>query len=80
METLSRDPPLAHVTTFGGHPLACAAGLAALEVLLRDDLPARGAVLGERLVAVRRLGLLLGLEFARADLSATFARIACALR
>jgi acetylornithine/succinyldiaminopimelate/putrescine aminotransferase len=30
METLSRDPPLAHVTTFGGHPLACAAGLADL--------------------------------------------------
>ena len=27
MATLSADPPLAHVTTFGGHPVCCAAGL-----------------------------------------------------
>ena len=27
--TLSHDPPLGHITTFGGHPLSCAAGLAA---------------------------------------------------
>ena len=25
--TLSHDPPLGHITTFGGHPLSCAAGL-----------------------------------------------------
>ena len=25
MKTLSHDPPLAHVTTFGGHPVSCAA-------------------------------------------------------
>ena len=31
---LSRNPPLGHITTFGGHPLSCAAGLAALEVLV----------------------------------------------
>ena len=87
METLARDPPLAHVTTFGGHPLSCAAGLAALDILLRDDLPARAAALGEQLrsalealvghgglVVVRGLGLLLGLEFARADLCAAFVR------
>ena len=87
MDTLARDPPLAHVTTFGGHPLSCAAGLAALDILLREDLPARAAALGDRLrgalgalvghgglVAVRGLGLLLGLEFARADLCAAFAR------
>jgi acetylornithine/N-succinyldiaminopimelate aminotransferase len=87
MDTLSHDPPLAHVTTFGGHPLSCAAGLAALDILLRDDLPARAAALGEELrsalealvghgglVVVRGLGLLLGLEFARADLCAAFVR------
>jgi len=85
MATLAHDPPLAHVTTFGGHPLSCAAGLAALDVLLRDDLAARAAALGARLraelgalvgrgglVAVRGVGLLLGLEFARADLCAAF--------
>jgi acetylornithine/succinyldiaminopimelate/putrescine aminotransferase len=86
METLSHDPPLAHVTTFGGHPLSCAAGLAALEVLLRDDLPARAAALGASLVSrlralvgrgglveVRGLGLLLGLEFGAATECARFA-------
>lgn len=38
---LRRDPPLSHVTTFGGHPVSCAAARAALQVLLEDDLPAR---------------------------------------
>jgi len=86
MQTLSHDPPLAHVTTFGGHPLSCAAGLAALEVLLRDDLAARAAARGRALLAalealvgrggltrVRGLGLLLGLEFADAPACARFA-------
>lgn len=47
MQTLSENPPLAHVTTFGGHPLSCAAGLAALEVLLQENLIARSAKLGD---------------------------------
>src|SRR5204862_4799069 len=81
------DPPLAHVTTFGGHPLSCAAGLAALDVLERDALAARAAHLGttlvERLgeqigrgglVAVRGLGLLIGLEFDAPARCAAFAR------
>jgi acetylornithine/succinyldiaminopimelate/putrescine aminotransferase len=87
MATLAHDPPLAHVTTFGGHPLSCAAGLAALEVLLRDDLPTRAAALGARflrdlgalvgrggLAAVRGLGFLIGLEFAAPPACARFAR------
>lgn len=36
-----------HSTTFGGNPTACAAGLATLEVLLAEGLPARAADLGE---------------------------------
>jgi len=47
MKCLSHDPPLAHVTTFGGHPLSCAAGLAALEFAARERLPARAAAVGE---------------------------------
>ena len=91
MATLAHDPPLAHVTTFGGHPLSCAAGLAALDVLLTDGLPARAARVGaellERLgalvgrgglVAVRGLGLLVGLEFDAAARCAAFARRAFA--
>jgi acetylornithine/succinyldiaminopimelate/putrescine aminotransferase len=87
MATLRHDPPLAHVTTFGGHPLSCAAGLAALDVLLRDDLPARatrvgrglldglGALVGRGgLAAVRGIGMLTGLEFDGAERCAAFAR------
>lgn len=84
MATLSHDPPLAHVTTFGGHPLSCAAGLAALEVMAREDLPARAAALGahwrQRLAAligpvltgVRGRGLLIGLDFASPALTQAF--------
>lgn len=34
MSTLTHDPVLGHITTFGGHPVCCAAGQAAFEVLL----------------------------------------------
>lgn len=37
MSTLTHDPVLGHITTFGGHPVSCAAGKAALEVLLEGD-------------------------------------------
>jgi acetylornithine/N-succinyldiaminopimelate aminotransferase len=93
MATLRHDPPLAHVTTFGGHPLSCAAGLAALEIVVRDDLPGRaarlGAALAERLGAlvgrgglagVRGLGMLIGLEFDAPERCASFARRALEAR
>jgi len=75
MRTLSHDPPLAHVTTFGGHPVSCAAGLAALEYLVAERLPERAARLGAEWLArlramsggqlrgVRGKGLLMALEF-----------------
>ncbi len=72
---LSVDPPLGHVTTFGGHPVCCAAGLACLEEILEHDLADRAAELGawfaDRLrrrldpravVDVRHIGMLLGVE------------------
>ncbi len=34
MSSLADNPPLGHITTFGGHPVSCAAGLASLEVLI----------------------------------------------
>ncbi|MFP6863186.1 aspartate aminotransferase family protein [Pseudomonas sp.] len=74
MASLCQDPELGHVTTFGGHPLSAAAGLAALEVIIEEQLAERaetaGAHFEERLTAllsgpcletVRRRGLLLGL-------------------
>ncbi|MBX5439484.1 MAG: aspartate aminotransferase family protein [Thermoflavifilum sp.] len=38
MQSLTHDPVLGHITTFGGHPLCCAAGKAAMEVLLQERL------------------------------------------
>ncbi len=36
MQTLTHDPVLGHITTFGGHPLSCSAGLAAMNALLEE--------------------------------------------
>src|SRR5262245_21257524 len=70
--------PFIHSSTFGGNPLACAAGIAAVNVTLEEDLPGQAAATGEymlgelrklqkrfpqHLVEVRGLGLLIGLEF-----------------
>ena len=72
MDTLQRDPVLGHITTFGGHPVCCAAGLAALDYLLDngvvETVEAKGA-LYECLLRdhpavreIRRSGLLLAVE------------------
>lgn len=77
MRTLSEDPPLSHVTTFGGHPVCCAAGLASLNVILEQNLSQRAAELGEQVrkrlettgklgnreIDVRGKGLMLAVEF-----------------
>lgn len=41
MQTLTHNPVLGHITTFGGHPVCVAAGLATLEILLEGDLMAQ---------------------------------------
>lgn len=40
MSSLISNPQLGHITTFGGHPVCCAAGLASLEVLIEEKLAA----------------------------------------
>lgn len=70
--------PIIHSTTFGGNPLACAAGLAAIQVTLEEDLPGQAAVKGEFLLRelsclrdkyprvlqeAHGKGLLIGMEF-----------------
>lgn len=73
LSVLRRDPPLSHVTTFGGHPVSCAAAFATLQVLLEENLPTRAATVGrhvrERLDhplirEVRGRGAMLGMELA----------------
>lgn len=38
MSVLMSDPPLGHITTFGGHPVCCAAGLASLNIIINRNL------------------------------------------
>jgi acetylornithine/N-succinyldiaminopimelate aminotransferase len=38
MSALVSNPPLGHITTFGGHPVCCAAGLASLDVIIEENL------------------------------------------
>ncbi|MEE9217455.1 MAG: aminotransferase class III-fold pyridoxal phosphate-dependent enzyme [Acidobacteriota bacterium] len=76
-KVLEKNPAI-HSTTFGGNPLACAAGIAAINVVLEEDLPAKAAASGAYLLGefekmrqrfsdvwleVRGKGLLIGLEF-----------------
>jgi acetylornithine/succinyldiaminopimelate/putrescine aminotransferase len=38
LSVLASNPPLGHITTFGGHPVCCAAGDAALSVIIEENL------------------------------------------
>jgi putrescine aminotransferase len=70
--------PIIHSTTFGGNPIACAAGIAAITVTLEEDLPGQAATKGAYLLGklgelkakypsvltdVHGKGLLIGMEF-----------------
>ncbi len=41
MDSFTHDPVLGHINTFGGHPVSCAAGLAAFKVLLDENMIAK---------------------------------------
>lgn len=79
MATFRNDPPLSHVTTFGGHPVSCAAARATLRLLLNEHLPERAkwieTVVRERLqhpaiVEIRGRGAMLGMLLDDADRTA----------
>ncbi len=50
MDTLTFRPALGHITTFGGHPVSCAAGKAAMEVLLQERLYETAQRKGEKFI------------------------------
>lgn len=77
MDLLTHDPVLGHITTFGGHPVPCMAGNAALEVLidgcLADNAVRMGALFKELLVhrsirEVRGMGLMLAVDLGDAEM------------
>jgi acetylornithine/succinyldiaminopimelate/putrescine aminotransferase len=47
MDTLTNNPTLGHITTFGGHPVSCAAGLAALHIIKDENLHFKAEAKGE---------------------------------
>ena len=72
MDHLTENPVLGHITTFGGHPVCCAAGMAAKKVLLEekiiDDVKRKEELFKSLLVhtkikSVRSFGLWLAIEF-----------------
>jgi acetylornithine/N-succinyldiaminopimelate aminotransferase len=78
MEVFTENPVLGHITTFGGHPVCCAAGLAALKVLLKEEIVEQVAhkaalfveMLQHPLIKkVRANGLLIAVEFENFDIN-----------
>jgi putrescine aminotransferase len=77
-DSMFSENPLLHTSTFGGNPLACAAGLAALDVIEDEGLVERSAKIGgylksrladlagkyELVSEVRGRGMMIGVEFA----------------
>jgi acetylornithine/succinyldiaminopimelate/putrescine aminotransferase len=76
MNCLSDDPPLGHITTFGGHPVSCAAALANIEILSSDGIVENVKDKGELfksllhhdlIAEVRGIGLMLAVQLQNAD-------------
>ena len=88
--TLAHDPPLGHITTFGGHPLSCATGLAVLDAIVEERLWERAAemgaylttrlqeLIGDHIREIRSIGLLIGIEFTEAAIARSFVAAAIA--
>lgn len=77
MDTLQTAPALGHITTFGGHPVCCAAGLASLNYLLDhhivETVEAKGSLFESLLAGrpnvleIRRSGLLMAVELGSSE-------------
>jgi acetylornithine/N-succinyldiaminopimelate aminotransferase len=72
MQNLTDNPVLGHITTFGGHPLCCAAGMASMKVLLEEDWIKqvhekeklfKKLLVHTKIKALRTCGLLIAVEF-----------------
>jgi len=78
MRSLASNPILGHITTFGGHPVSCAAGLATLQTILSENIVAGVEAKGElfktllkhpAIKEVRGRGLMIAVEFESFELN-----------
>ncbi|MFI5154544.1 MAG: aspartate aminotransferase family protein [Chitinophagales bacterium] len=78
MLTLTNSPVLGHITTFGGHPVSCAAGLASTRALLdgpwitevfRKEKLFRKLLVHSEIKAIRSMGLLIAVEFSTPEIN-----------
>jgi acetylornithine/succinyldiaminopimelate/putrescine aminotransferase len=76
MSVLSHDPILGHITTFGGHPVSCAAGSACLRVIQEEMLIEsveekeklfRKLLTNEEIIEIRGKGLMLAVQLRDSD-------------
>jgi len=76
MQQLTHQPVLGHITTFGGHPVCCAAGKAAMEVILDEELIQqvhekeilfRSLLQHSSILSIRSRGLMMAIEFESFD-------------
>lgn len=77
LDAFTNNPCLGHITTFGGHPVCCAAGLAALNYLKNNNIvesvEEKGALfesliqVHDRVLEIRRSGLLLAVELGKSE-------------
>jgi len=72
MRTLTENPVLGHITTFGGHPVSCAAGLAGFKALIHEgyilsvkqkEAVFKNLLVHPRIREIRAAGLWMALEF-----------------
>ena len=73
MNVLTHNPVLGHITTFGGHPVCCAAGLAHLKLITENKMWKNAEIMGIKLEEIlwkiphvkeiRRKGLMIAVEF-----------------
>jgi Ornithine/acetylornithine aminotransferase len=72
MDHFTKNPVLGHINTFGGHPVCCVAGIAAMQVLLKENLVDKVKQKEElfkrllshpKIKAVRSRGLMIAVEF-----------------
>jgi acetylornithine/succinyldiaminopimelate/putrescine aminotransferase len=78
MSSLSYNPPLGHITTFGGHPVSCAAALASLNYLIDSkiylEVPKKEKFFIDKLtnaipnLKIRHKGFLIGIELQSFDI------------